>query len=70
MNNENRFCISIVFHLDPIMPTTVNPKTNLHKGELFVLNLNEQGTQKILLEVDEERSNQSPHPGSFICLSI
>jgi hypothetical protein len=44
-------------------PTIVNPKTNLRKGDLFVINLNDDGTQKLFMEVDEERAGQSPHPG-------
>ena len=53
-------------YLDSIVQTTVSPKTNLIKGDLFVLCLNEGGTQKLLLQVDrvdDERQIQSNMPG-------
>lgn len=57
----------ICFHLDSIgPPTTVSPKTNLNKGDLFVISLNEEGTQKILMQVDDERQIQTPNPGFFV----
>ncbi|CAF2960129.1 unnamed protein product [Rotaria sp. Silwood2] len=43
-------------------PTLVNNRTNLHKGDLFVINLNDEGTQKLVMEVDEERSATAAHP--------
>ncbi|CAF4270186.1 unnamed protein product [Rotaria sp. Silwood2] len=51
-------------------PTLVNNRTNLHKGDLFVINLNDEGTQKLVMEVDEERSATAAHPEIFIDESI
>jgi len=51
-------------------PTIVNLKTNLHRGDLFVINLSDDGNQKLLMEVDEERSSASPHPEIIIDESI
>jgi hypothetical protein len=49
--------------LDASAPTVVNNKTNLHKGDLFVISLNDDGTQKLVMQVDEERTNPSVNPG-------
>lgn len=51
-----------------------SPKTNLVKGDLFVINLNDDNTEKLLLEVDktdDERTIQAANPGNillFLCL--
>ena len=53
-------------YLDPSAPTTVSPKANLFKGDLFAISLNEDGSQKLLLQVDrvdEERTIPSAIPG-------
>lgn len=49
--------------LDASALTVVNLKTNLRRGDLFVINLCDDGNQKLLMEVDEERHGTSPHPG-------
>lgn len=49
--------------LDASLPTSVNSKTNLHRGDLFVISLNDDDDQKLLMEVDEERAANSPNPG-------
>jgi hypothetical protein len=41
----------------------VNTRTKLHKGDLFVIDLNEEGTQKLVMEVDEERASATFDPG-------
>ncbi|CAF3777058.1 unnamed protein product [Rotaria magnacalcarata] len=51
-------------------PTLVTSKTNLHKGDLFVISLNEEGTQKLVLQVDEERLAATAPPEIFIDESI
>ncbi len=58
--------MKIFEYLDPSVPTTVSPKTNLIKGDLFVVCLNDEGTQKLVMQVDrvdDERQIQSPIPG-------
>ncbi|CAF1097333.1 unnamed protein product [Rotaria sp. Silwood1] len=58
---------------NPSTPTTVSPKTNLLKGDLFVINLNDDDTEKIVMEVDrvdEERQIQTIYPEIFIDESI
>ncbi|UJR27809.1 hypothetical protein I4U23_009078 [Adineta vaga] len=53
--------------------TTVNPKTNLVKGDLFVISLNDDDTQKLVMQVDrvdDERLIQPTHPEIFIDESI
>ncbi|CAF3363299.1 unnamed protein product [Rotaria socialis] len=47
---------------NPSGPTTASSRTGLAKGDLFVINLNENGTEKLLLEVDDERQIQAVHP--------
>ena len=49
--------------LDTSASTVVNTKTNLRKGDLFVISLNDDGTQKLVMQVDEERANASANPG-------
>jgi len=52
--------------LDLSTPTTVNPKTTLVKGDLFAISLNENGKQKLVMQVDrvdEERLIQSQQLG-------
>ncbi len=50
--------------LDASAPTLVNNKTNLHKGDLFVISLNDDETQKLVMQVDEERAGTSANPGN------
>ncbi len=41
-------------------------KTNLIKGDLFAISLNDECTQKLVMQVDrvdDERQIQSPNPG-------
>ena len=52
--------------LDGSAPTVVNNKTNLHKGDVFVISLNEAGTQKLVLQVDEERAAPMASAGTPI----
>ena len=58
-------CI-FVLTSDVSAPTLVNSKTNLHKGDLFVINLSDDNTQKLVMQVDEERSSSSMSPGNLI----
>ncbi|CAF1128072.1 unnamed protein product [Adineta steineri] len=51
-------------------PTLINNKTNLHKGDLFVISLNDDGTQKLVMQVDEERTGPSVNPEILIDESI
>ncbi|CAF1097604.1 unnamed protein product [Rotaria sordida] len=51
-------------------PTLVNNKTNLRKGDLFVINLNDDGVQKLVMQVDEERPGSSANPEILIDESI
>ncbi len=58
--------LRIFEYLDPSGPTSVSPKTNLIKGDLFVISLNDESTQKIVMQVDrvdDERQIQIQHPG-------
>ena len=41
----------------------MNSKTTLHKGDLFVISLNDEGTQKLVMQVDEERPGLCANPG-------
>lgn len=53
-------------YLDPSALTTVSPKANLAKGDLFAISLNEDATQKLVMQVDrvdEERQIQAAIPG-------
>lgn len=43
--------------------TTVNSRVNLKKGDLFVISLNDDGSKKLVIQVDEERTNSAPNPG-------
>jgi hypothetical protein len=52
-----------LLYLDVSAPTSVNNKTNLHKGDLFVISLNDDDTQKLVMQVDEERSAPLANPG-------
>ncbi|CAF1152502.1 unnamed protein product [Rotaria sordida] len=57
---------------NPCTPT-ITRKTNLAKGDLFVINLNDDGTEKIVMEVDradDERPIQTANPEIFIDESI
>jgi hypothetical protein len=48
------------------MPTVVNTKINLQKGDLFAISLTADGSQKLVMQVDEERPpGQMPNSGSF-----
>ena len=38
---------------------------NLRTGDLFVINLDEPGTQKLVLQVEEERSGPPCNAGQF-----
>jgi hypothetical protein len=49
--------------LDASAPTRVNSRTNLRKGDLFVISLNDDGTEKLVMEVDEERASPLADPG-------
>jgi len=51
-------------YLDASAPTLINNKTNLHKGDLFVISLNDDDTQKLVMQVDEERAGPSVNPGN------
>jgi len=53
-----------LLYLDASAPTLINNKTNLHKGDLFVISLNDDGTQKLVMQVDEERAGPSVNPGN------
>lgn len=58
--------MKIFAYLDPSAPTTISPKAGLGKGDLFAISLNDDGTQKLLLQidrVDDERPIPSPIPG-------
>ncbi|CAF3848474.1 unnamed protein product, partial [Rotaria sp. Silwood1] len=48
--------------LNASVPTLVTNRTNLRKGDLFVINLNDDGTQKLVMQVDEERPGQPQNP--------
>ncbi|CAF4072663.1 unnamed protein product, partial [Adineta steineri] len=57
--------------LDASAPRTlVNNRTNLHKGDLFVINLNDDSTEKLVMQVDEERTDPSVKPEIRIDESI
>jgi hypothetical protein len=60
ISSTNEF---ICLYLDASAPTLVNNKANLHKGDLFVTSLNDDGTQKLVMQVDEERTGPSANPG-------
>ncbi|CAF3237234.1 unnamed protein product [Rotaria sp. Silwood2] len=54
---------------NPSTPTIVSPKANLVKGDLFVINLNDDGTEQLVMEVDSvdnERPIQTLYPEIFI----
>jgi len=56
----------LFLYLDPCAPTIVSPKTNLVKGDLFAISLNDEGTQKLVMQVDkvdDERQIQPAIPG-------
>ncbi|CAF1494917.1 unnamed protein product [Adineta steineri] len=56
-------------NLDASAPRTlVNNRTNLHKGDLFVISLT--GEQKLVMQVDEERTDPSVKPEIRIDESI
>ncbi|CAM4745809.1 unnamed protein product [Rotaria magnacalcarata] len=55
---------------NPNASITVNSRTNLVKGDLFVINLNINGTEKLLLEVDEVRQIQAMNPEIYIDESL
>ena len=55
------------------MPTTVSLKANLAKGDLFAISLNDECTQKLIMQVDkvdEERHIQGQVPDIFIDESV
>lgn len=58
------FFNQIYSYLDATAPTLVNSRTNLHKGDLFVISLNDEGTQKLVMQVDEERAGSAIDPGN------
>ncbi|CAF3911665.1 unnamed protein product [Adineta steineri] len=71
----NPFKCRVVFTrgTNPSALTIVSPKTNLAKGDLFVISLNDDDTQKLVMQVDrldDERLIQSPHPEIHIDESI
>jgi hypothetical protein len=58
--------VQFYYTLDPSAPTIVSPKANLAKGDLFVISLDEEGTQKLVMQVDkveDERQIQPTIPG-------
>ena len=65
--NEIFFEDKQIFHLDPSPSasalTTVNNRVNLRKGDLFVISLNDDGTQKLVMQVDEERTSSATARG-------
>lgn len=68
--DEEFLDIDISECLDPSALTTISPKTTLAKGDLFAISLNEDATQKLLLQldrVDDERTIQPAVPGMSIC---
>jgi len=48
-----------LLYLDLIAPTTVSPKINLVKGDLFVISLNDDETQKLVMQVDRVDETQN-----------
>ena len=44
--------------------------SNLHTGDLFVINVDEHGTQKLVLQVEEERSGPPGNVGKSIVANV